>query len=186
MKNIKANYFKFLSLFILLLLYFGCNNNSENINHNLTAQNNNILPTATKSPLPTYLKTPFDISKFADKSIAEIEREFGKPEESKKQYNGGEYRLYKISNQSKGLAVRFYGGKAKSFNIITEKSFATGQELLKQTFGIDVGKTNPIKEAKEPLSEKWKGNFGGVRYSKILAKKQEDGKGFIFVLAEIE
>ncbi|MEP6904150.1 MAG: hypothetical protein ABJA66_20700 [Actinomycetota bacterium] len=103
-----------------------------------------------------------DVRKFADKSIAEIDRAFGNPDESKLIKDGGEYRLYKIANQPKGLAVRFYDGRAKSFNLILDKPLPTSKEALKQTFGIDVGNSAPIKDPKETLSEKYQGTFGGV------------------------
>ena len=83
------------------------------------------------------------------------------------------------------MAVRFYGGRAKSFNLILDRPFETSKEALKQIFGIDVGNVAPVKDPKETLSEKYQGTFGGVKFTKVSAKRGENGKGFIFVLAEV-
>lgn len=126
-----------------------------------------------------------EVTKLVKKSAAELDKIFGQPEEVKKIENNGEYRLYKIANQPKGLAVRFYGNQALSFNLILAKPFPNSQEAILKTFGIDVGKNTPSKDPKEPLSEKYQGTFGGVKFTKVSAKKDGKGNGFIFVLAEV-
>ncbi len=176
-------------LFILILVsfsVFGCQK-SEDIqptNANLP----NVSPTVkeTVSALPTNQIIKIDVPKLANKSANEFDKVFGKPSETKSIENGGEYRLYMLSMYPKGLAVRFFGGKAKSFNLILDKPVANSKEAIRQNLGVDVGNSPLVKDVKEPLSEAFKGNFGGVKFSKVSAKRQESGKGFIFVLAEIE
>ncbi len=145
-------------------------------------------PTVQTKTEPTnnVLADKIEVAKLVKKSVAELDKMFGPPEEIKKVENNGEYRLYKIANQPKGLAVRFYGGQALSFNLILSKPVSTSQEAILKTFGIDVGKTAPGKDPKEPLSEKYQGTFGGVKFTKVSAKKDEKGKGFIFVMAEVK
>ncbi len=172
--------------FFLLLASFGCQQVRETKIENPTNSNTSVQPSKSEAVAAKTEQTfAIDVPKLADKSIAELDKIFGKPAESKAFENGGEYRIYKIANQAKGLAVRFYGGKAKSFNLILDKTFTTSKEALKKTFGIDVGNSAPIKDPKETLSEKYQGTFGGVKFTKVSAKKQDSGKGFIFVLAEV-
>jgi hypothetical protein len=180
---------KILSLsftFFLSLALFGCQTATDTKTENLN--NSNI---AIQTPKPETVtvksdqKVTIDVPKLADKSIAELDKTFGKPEESKQIESGSEYRLYKIAGQSKGLAIRFYGGKAKSFNLILDKPLPTSKDALKQIFNIDVGNIPATKDPKEALSEKYQGTFGSVKFTKVSAKKQENGKGFVFVLAEV-
>ncbi len=170
----------------LLLMAFGCQTAQETKPENSNHSNNSIAPVKTENAaVKSAQSNTIDVPKLADKSIAELDTAFGKPDESKPIENKGEYRLYKIAGQTRGLAVRFYGGRAKSFNLILDRPFPTSKEALRQIFGIDVGNSAPLKDAKEPLSEKYQGTFGGVKFTKISAKKQDSGKGFIFVLAEV-
>ncbi len=144
-------------------------------------------PTATTATAETF--PIVDIPKLANKSIAETDATLGKPLEAKQiqDPNVGEYRVYKMANHEKGLAVRFYGGKAKSFNLILSKPFATSEEALLKGFGVNVGNLPPKIDPNEPLSEKWRGNFNGVKFSNIYAKKKRpETNEFIFVLAEVE
>lgn len=142
-------------------------------------------PTAAKIIAPKNESVKMiDVPKLANQSAAEIEKILGKPTETKNIENEGEYRLYKIAGQTKGLAVRFYGGKAKSFNLILDKPLPTSKEALKQIFNIDVGNISPTKDPKETLSETYQGTFDGVKFTKVSAKKQANGSGFVFVLAE--
>ena len=146
-------------------------------------------PQASKTVAEKVLqKAPVDVTKLADKPAAEIDKIFGEPEEVKEISvpRKGEYRLYKIAVEPKGLAVRFYGGRAKSFNLILSAPIATAKEALKKTFAIDVGNLPPTKDKEEPLSEKWSGNFGGVKFSSVYAKRESEKSGFVFVLAEVE
>lgn len=127
-----------------------------------------------------------DVPTLAGKSTVEVDKILGKPEVSQqvKDPLAGEYRVYKIPNHPKGLAVRFYGDKATSFNLILSKTVPTSRQALKEIFGIDVGSAPPKIDKKEPLSEVWQGTFNGVRFSKVYAKRERENGGFIFVLAE--
>ncbi len=173
-------------VFLLPFMLFGCQTAPENTPEISNISNNRA---QTSAPPPAAIKSeqtlPLEVPKLANKPIAGLDEIFGAPLESKPLEKGGEYRLYKIAGQSKGLAVRFYAGRAKSFNLILDKPVSTSKEALKQVFGIDVGNSGPVKDAKEPLSEKYQGTFGGVKFTKVSAKKQADGRGFIFVLAEV-
>jgi hypothetical protein len=172
--------------FSLVFAAFGCRSAPDPTTSNSNFSTASAEPSKTPNVPPSPARTiPVDAAQIAGQSIAELDKAFGAPEESNAIENGGEYRLYKINGQSKGLAVRFYGGRAKSFNLILDKPFATSKEALKQVFNIDVGTSAPLKDAKEPLSERYQGTFGGVKYKKVSAKRQENGKGFIFVLAEV-
>lgn len=128
-----------------------------------------------------------DVPTLAGKSTIEVDKILGKPEVSKsvKDPFAGVYRVYKIPNHPKGLAVRFYGDKATSFNLILSKTAPTSRQALKEIFGIDVGSALPKIDKKEPLSEVWQGMFNGVRFSKVYAKRERENGGFIFVLAEV-
>jgi hypothetical protein len=170
----------------LLLASFACQTATETNTVNQPNSNTSVQPLKPEPVAANPVQTiAIDVPKLADKSIAEIDRAFGKPEESRSIENKGEYRLYKVAGESRGLAVRFYKGRAKSFNLISDKTFPTSKEALKQIFNIDVGNTAAIKDPKETLSEKYQGTFGGVKFTKVSAKRQENGNGFIFVLAEV-
>jgi len=172
--------------FSLVFAAFGCQSADETNTSNANAPANSIQPSKTPNvSLKSEQTIPIDVAKLADKPIAELDKTFGAPQESSAIEKGGEFRLYKIAGQSKGLAVRFYGGKAKSFNLILDKPVSTSKDALKQSFGIDVGNSVSIKDAKEPLTESFRGTFGGIKFKKVSAKKQESGRGFIFVLAEV-
>lgn len=180
---------KILSLSLAIALVFaafGCRSAADTSANNLSAPANSSPPSKTpNAPLKSEQTTPIDVAKLAGKPVAELDKSFGAPQESRTIENGGEFRLYKIAGQSKGLAVRFYGGKAKSFNLLLDDPVATSRAALKQIFSIDVGDSVLLKDAKEPLTESYKGTFGGVKFKKVSAKKQESGRGFIFVLAEV-
>jgi len=175
------------SIFALqvLLACAGCQGSTENNPANL-----DFSPTPWSSaktnaaPEKSVRTNTIDVPKLAGKPVAELDRIFGPPAEAKRLDDGGEYRLYKTSDQPKGLSVRFYNGRARSFNLILEKSFSTSKEALKKSFGIDVGNLPPAKDPKEPLSEVYRGTFGSVKFTKVSAKKQSSGSGFMFVLAE--
>ena len=179
------SFLKLCLAFLLFLFSMSCQTAQETSSEN--SKNVAVQPTQAKSDsLKSETISAIEVPKLANKSVGELDKIFGKPKESKPIENGGEYRLYKIANQPKGLAVRFYGGRAKSFNLILEKPLPTSKDALKQTFGIDVGNAAPTKDKNEPLTEIWKGTFGGVKFSKVSAKKQDGGNGFIFVLADVE
>jgi len=180
---------KFLSsslVFFLSFAFFGCQKATETKPERSNISVNSVQPSKTpNTPTKAEQTIPIDVPKLAGKSVAELDKFFGTPQEATSVADGGEFRLYKIAGQSKGLAVRFYGGKAKSFNLILDKPFSTSKEALKQVFNIEVGNSAPVKDAKEPLSEKYQGTFGSVKFKKVSAKKQENDGGFIFVLAEV-
>ena len=176
---------KKIAVICLFLLALSCQKAQETATEN--NQNVAVQTTQAKKEMPKNQTSQMaDVPKLANKSADEFDKIFGKAAETKPIANGGEYRLYKTSNYQKGLAIRFFGGKAKSFNLILEKPVATSKEAIKQNFGIDVGNVAPIKDAKEPLSEIFKGTFGNVKFVKVLAKRKDSGNGFIFVLAEVE
>ena len=168
---------------LLALLVFGCQKAEE-----VKIETTSATPTKTiltKSEVETpKITLPIEVTNLVDKSANELDKIFGKPIEIKPNDEGAEYRLYKIEGEPKGLAIRLYGGKAKSFNLILAKPIANSKTALKQVFGIDVGNSALIKNPKEPLTEKFQGTFGGVKFSKVSAKKDGKGNGFIFVLAE--
>jgi hypothetical protein len=178
---------KFLSssfAFFLLFAAFGCQSTTKTENSNVVV--NPAQPAQTPKTSPKSEPTiPVNVPKLAGKSPAELNEIFGAPQKFSSTVNFNEYRLYKIAGQSKGLAVRFERGKAWSFNLILDSPLPTSKEALKRAFNIDVGNFAPVKDAKEPLSEKYQGTFGGVKFKKVSAKKQENAGGFIFVLAEV-
>ena len=129
-------------------------------------------------------RLPVNVVKLVNKNSTELEDILGKPLEVKKTEDGGEYHLYEIENEPKGLAIRLYDDKARSFNVLLERKIKTSREALRSVFGLDVGSKTSIKDPKEPLSENYQGTFSGIKFSKISAKKDAQGKGFIFVLVE--
>jgi hypothetical protein len=180
---------KFLTFNFAVLLSFalyGCRSASESEPRGSTVPSNSAQTSKTpfgetNSP-PTI---PLDLARLADKSAAELGEAFGAPAESSALENGGDYRLYRIAGQTKGLAVRFYDNRAKNFNLILDEPVPTSKEALRRVFNIDVGASPPVRDAKEPLTESYRGTFGGVKFKKVSTKRQESGKGFIFVLAEV-
>ncbi len=176
---------KMFAVICLFLLALSC----QKVQETATENNQNVVvqPTQAKTVAPKNETSQMaDVAKLANKSPNEFDKIFGKAAETKPIENGGEYRLFKMADYPKGLAIRFFGGKAKSFNLILEESVTTSKEAIKQNFGIDVGNAAPIKDAQEPLSEIFKGTFGNVKFVKVSAKRKESGNGFIFVLAEVE
>jgi hypothetical protein len=165
----------------LILFAVGCQKTEEIKPQSIQNTQVTVQPAQTKVE-SAKIKLPIDLAKFAKKSMSESDEIFGTPTEIK---NDGNYRLYQISGEPKGLAVRFFDGKALNFNMLLSKPVATSKDAIKQVFGVDVGNTVPFKNPKEPLSEGFTGTFGGVKYKKLLAKKDDKGTGFIFVLAEI-
>lgn len=181
-------------IFSLFLIFSACQKNQETPENKIAAaaetpqaiENNQPKPAA--STINSLQKTPVDVAKLANKTAEEIDNVFGRAEEIKEiaQPKKGEYRVYKIADEPKGLAIRFYENRAKSFNLILSAPVSTAKEALKKTFAIDVGNQLPAKDKNEALSEKWSGNFGGIKFSKVSAKRESGNKGFVFVLAEIE
>jgi hypothetical protein len=170
-------------LFVISLILFavGCQKPAEIKPQPIQNTDVAVQPTQPKVE-SAKVSLPIDLAKIAAKSATESDEIFGTPTKTE---NNGNYRLYQISGESKGLAVRFFGGKALNFNIILSKSFATSKEAIKQVFGVDVGNAVAFKNPKEPLSEGFSGTFSGIKFKKLLAKKDDKGQGFIFVLAEI-
>ena len=158
-----------------------------------TTQNKDVTvsPSPQIQPSPAIIKNEtlqavVDVPRLAGKSTFEVDGILGKPETVKPIKNpAGEYRVYKIPNHTKGLAVRFYGDKAIDFNLILSAPLPTSKQALKEIFGIDVGDM-PFKiDSKEPLSEVWRGTFNGVRFEKVYANRERENGEFIFVLAEV-
>lgn len=171
------------AVILLSLIVFGCQKAEEVKVEFSSPSPTKTIPanSATETPKATL---PIEITKLIDKSADELDKIFGKPQEIKQNDDGAEYRLYKIEGEPKGLAVRLYEGKAKNFNLILTKPFSSSKDALKQIFGIDVGNATIIKDPKEPLTEVFRGTFNGVKFSKLSAKKDGKGDGFVFVLAE--
>lgn len=157
-----------------------------------TTQNSDVTvsPTPQIPPSPASVKNKapqavVDVPQLAGKSTFEVDKIMGKPETVKQiKKPSGEYRVYKIPNHPKGLAVRFYGDKAVDFNLILSQPLPSSKQTLQEIFGIDVGDAPFNIDLKEPLSEVWRGTFNGVRFEKVYAKRERENGGFIFVLAE--
>lgn len=171
--------------FFLSLVLWGCQSSPEPRADNAAVPANAVPPVRLEDSPAKPPAVAIDVPKIADKSVAELDRLFGRPAEVKSIENGGEFRLYNVAGHSKGLAVRFYGGKAKSFNLIADQPFAGSKEALRRIFNLDVGDSAPVKGDNEPLTEQYRGVFGGARFKKVSAKRAGNGKGFIFVLAEV-
>jgi hypothetical protein len=178
---------KKLALFFLLLTFLACQKIEE---EKLTSDPITVIETKVEPTIVTKTQvvstTIVDIPKIANKSPKELDAIFGKPKEAKKTAANGEYRLYNLPNEPKGLAVRFLDGRALNFNLILSKSFATSQEALLKGFGINVGGVSATKNVNEPLSEKFQGKFNDVKFEKVSARRDEKGNDFVFVLAEVE
>lgn len=172
--------------FSLVFAAFGCRSAVEINANNANAAAHRAQPSKTpNTPLKSAQTIPIDVARLAGKSIDEFDRLFEKIAEGKTVEPVGEFRLYKINGQSKGLSVRFYGNRAKSFNLISDDIFETSREALMKLFDIDAGRLTPVKKNSEPLTESYRGTFGGVKFKKVSAKRAGKGKGFIFVLAEV-
>jgi hypothetical protein len=177
-----TKFIKFGALLFAAAMLFGCRSAEEIPNANIPE----VRPVPSNTPVfnpPVAARV--DVPGLVNKTAAEIDRLLNPPEETKPIENNGEYRLYKLAGQPKGLAVRFYGGRAKSFNLILAAPESTSKEALNKFFGIDVGNLRPTKDPKEPLSEKYQGTFGGVRFAKVSAKRENAASGFVFILAEV-
>src|SRR3982750_3860167 len=121
---------KFLSLSFAFFLSFaplGCQSAAETKTENSDVSVNSTelskIPTVSTNSTKPEPTIPIDVAKLANRSIAEFDRDFDKLAEGKTVAPAGEFRLYKIAGQSKGLSVRFYEGRAKSFNLISDDSF---------------------------------------------------------------
>jgi hypothetical protein len=168
------------------LFSFGCQSAGESKNSNL--QNLVPAPSMTATPKPES-KVKIDVPQMAGKPAEELDKILGKPEKitpaTVQKEMPGEYRLYKIESNPKGLSVRFYRGKAVRFNLILGKPFAAAKDALLETFNIDVRNVPPANDKAEPLSQKWQGEFGGVRFATVYAKKDKPDGQFVMVHAEI-
>ena len=173
--------FAVICLFLAALSCQKAQETSVEVNRNIALEPTQIKIVAQKNDSVSLV----ELTKLANKPPDEFNKIFGEAAEIKLIESSGEYRLYKTAKYPKGLAVRFFGGKAKTFNLILEDARATSKEAIRYNFGIDVGNIAPTKDKNEPLSEVFKGTFGGVKFSKISAKRRENTAGFIFVLAEV-
>lgn len=185
---------KFFCIAVIFLTFSACQKNQDTTENKIAATAETpkaaekVQPKLKESSVDSFQKMPIDVAKLANKTADEIDKILGQAEEIKKidSPKKGEYRVYKIADEPKGLAIRFYDNRAKSFNLILSNSISTAKESLKKTFAIDVGDRLPTKDKNEPLTETWKGNFGGLKFSKVSAKRESENKGFVFVLAEVE
>ena len=96
----------------------------------------------------------------------------------------GEYRLYNVAGNPKGLSVRFFKGKAKRFNLLLGAPRKTSKDALFELFRIDVSKMKVVRG--EELSEKWVGESGGVTFKTAYAKREAANGDFTMVHAEVE
>jgi hypothetical protein len=178
---------KFLN-FCLIFSVFAAGSCQAIRNDNLTiSPSPSAQPTSSVESENLRAREVVNVPQLANKSTSEVDRILGRPEIIKliKEPAAGEYRVYRIPNHPKGLAVRFYGNKAIDFNLILSAPLPTSKQTLKEIFGIDVGDA-PFKiDSKEPLSEVWRGTFNGVRFAKVYAKRERENGGFIFVLAQV-
>lgn len=177
---------------LLFLISFACEKKQETPENKIAVSETpkaaeTIKPKLSESQVNSLQKTPVDIAKLANKTAEEIDEILGQAEEIKdiETPKKGEYRVYEIADEPKGLAIRFYDNRAKNFNLILSNPVSTAKDALKKAFAIDVGNQPPKKDKNEPLSEKWSGNFGGVKFSNVYAKRENEKSGFVFVLAEI-
>jgi hypothetical protein len=173
-------------LSLMLLSAFGCGKIEEvnSIAPQTPEVQNKVEPKPIEKP-SNDLATIVDIPKIAGRSAKELDAILGKPKEVKKIANNSEYRLYNVASEPKGLAVRFLDGRAANFNMFLSKPFPSSQEALLKGFGINVASIPATKNVNEPLTEKYQGKFGEVKFEKVSAKKDEKGTGFVFILAEI-
>ena len=178
--------FKFGLLIFAVSMVFGCQSAEESKGSNLQ----NLVPAPSPTPTPkSESAIKIDVPQLAGKSSEELDKALGIPEKitpaAIAKEIPGEYRLYKIAGNPKGLSVRFYKNKAVRFNLILEKPFASARDALLETFNIDVQNAPPTVEKSEPLSQKWRGEFGGVRFATVYAKKDQPDGRFVMVHAEI-
>ena len=179
-------FIKFAALFFAVFIIFGC---QKTVDSNLAnEQTPKPEPSKALAPKPESASR-IDVPKLAGKTAEELDKMLGKPEKitpaTAAKEIPGEYRLYKIEDNPKGLSVRFYKGKAVRFNLILAKPFASAADALRETFNIDVKNIPPTVEKGEPLSRKWQGEFGGVRFATVYAKKDKPDGQFVMVHAEI-
>jgi hypothetical protein len=178
---------KFLN-FCLIFPVFAAASCQAMRNDNLAiSQSSPVQPSSTVKSESPPAREIVNVPQLANKSTTEVDKILGKPETVKliKDPETGEYRVYRIPNHPKGLAVRFYGDKATDFNLILSAPMPTSKQTLKEIFGIDVGDVPFQIDSKQPLSEVWRGTFNGVRFEKVYAKRERENAGFIFVLAEV-
>jgi len=179
-------FFKFGSVIFTALLFFGCQKANET--NKISEQNSKPVPSNTPNII-IESAGKIDVPRLAGKGAEELDKTLGKPEKitpaTVAREMPGEYRLYKTEGNPKGLSVRFYKDKAVRFNLILEKPFASAREALLETFNIDVKDAAPTIEKNEPLSQKWQGEFSGVKFATVYAKKDKAGGQFMMVHAEI-
>lgn len=157
------------------------NKQNENISTNVKVEDRKIDNQETQNFV--------DVPKMANKSAAEFDKVFGKPLEITEIKDNpammpGEYRLYKMTEHPKGLSVRFYKDAAKRFNLLLGTPQNSSKDALSKYFRINVGEISPDKKS-EPLSEKWKGNFNGINFITVYAKRENVNSDFTMVHAEV-
>lgn len=177
---------KFSALFLIGLLLLGCQKAVEP----KTANAPNAKPPANENSIPKpESESRIDVPRLAGKTAEELDKVLGAPEKITPAVVAkempGEYRLYKISGNAKGLSVRFYRNRAVRFNLILEKPFASASDALRQAFNIDTKNIAPTVDKNEPLSQKWQGEFGGVKFATVYAKKDRANGQFVMVHAEL-
>lgn len=188
-KNKTKNFAKLISL-VLILLSLSCQQSETNES---AIPNNSVSPTPKKTSetektaeIPDFV----DVPNLANKSSAEFDKTFGKPLQITEIKDNpammpGEYRLYQVEGHPKGLSVRFYKDQAKRFNLLLGTPLESSKDALSEIFKINVGQIPPDKKS-EPLSEKWKGIFEGIKFTTVYAKREKLNGDFTMVHAEVE
>jgi hypothetical protein len=177
--------------FGLILFSFGCQSSesTEGLETNTKGK-----PSPSKEEKVSVEKVPaakfVDVPNLANKSGEEFDKIFGKPLkitpiEDNPAMMPGEYREYQVEGHPKNLSVRFYKDKAKRFNLLLGTPLKSSEQALSEIFKVDVKNKNPDTKT-EPLSEKWKGNFSGVNFVTLYAKREKPGGDFTMLHAEID
>ena len=172
----------YLIIFSVTLFSFACQNSIENQPTRVTTENVATTPHLASKET----KTSIDVPKFTNKSAVEIDKILAQPEKVTPAIIAreipGEYRLYKLAENPKGLSIRFYKDKAVRFNLLLGKPEKSSREALLKYFNIDVAKMTSVKG--ESLSETWKGSANGVNFSTAYAKRDKPGGDFVMIHAE--
>lgn len=173
----------------LILFSGGCSEPPDTAINSTAELDSPVTPSNTKAPeKPAEIPDFVDVPALANKPSAEFEKIYGASLKitkitDDKALMPGEYRLYQVTGHPKGLSVRFYKNAAKRFNLLLGEPVDSAQKALLEVFRINVKDARPDK--KEPLSEKWSGILGGVRFETAYAKQEKASGGFTMVHAEI-
>lgn len=142
---------------------------------------------STATIAPKMEQNSIDVPKFANKSATDFDKLFGQPEKvtpaTLANEMPGEYRLYKMAGQPKGLSIRFYKDRAVRFNLILGTPEKSSRDALLKYFNVDVAKMASLKG--ESLSEAWKGASNGANFTTAYAKREDTKGNFVMIHAEV-